>query len=69
MASAPQASNLPLFYNDLMPLNSQDHASWNTRTTDKAPWLNLSVRAERGAENPLLDLRRQYDKWRRTQPK
>jgi uncharacterized Ntn-hydrolase superfamily protein len=37
--------------------------------TDKAPWLNLSVRAERGAENPLLDLRRQYDKWRRTQPK
>lgn len=37
--------------------------------TDKAPWLNLSVRAERGAENPLLDLRRQYDKWRRTQPR
>ena len=37
--------------------------------TDKAPWLNLSVRTERGAENPLLDLRRQYDKWRRTQPK
>lgn len=37
--------------------------------TDKAPWLNLSVRTERGAENPLIDLRRQYDKWRRTQPK
>ena len=37
--------------------------------TDKAPWLNLAARAERGAENPLLDLRRQYDKWRRTQPK
>jgi uncharacterized Ntn-hydrolase superfamily protein len=37
--------------------------------TDKAPWLNLSVRTERGAENPLLDLRRQYDRWRRTQPK
>jgi uncharacterized Ntn-hydrolase superfamily protein len=37
--------------------------------TDKAPWLNLSVRVERGAENPLLDLRRQYDQWRRTQPK
>jgi uncharacterized Ntn-hydrolase superfamily protein len=37
--------------------------------TDKAPWLNLSVRVERGAENPLLELRRQYDKWRRTQPK
>lgn len=37
--------------------------------TDKAPWLNLSVRTERGAENPLIDLRRQYDRWRRTQPK
>jgi uncharacterized Ntn-hydrolase superfamily protein len=37
--------------------------------TSKAPWLNLSVRTERGGENPLLDLRRQYDKWRRTQPK
>lgn len=38
MASAPQAQ-LPLFYNDLMPLNSRDHASWKSRTTDKAPWL------------------------------
>jgi hypothetical protein len=37
--------------------------------TDKAPWLNLSVKTERGAENPLLELRRQYDEWRRTQPK
>jgi uncharacterized Ntn-hydrolase superfamily protein len=37
--------------------------------TDKAPWLNLSVRLERGEENPLLELRRQYDRWRRTQPK
>jgi uncharacterized Ntn-hydrolase superfamily protein len=37
--------------------------------TANAPWLNLSVKTERGAENPLLDLRRQYDKWRRTQPK
>lgn len=37
--------------------------------TDKAPWLNLSVRGERGGENPLLELRRQFDRWRRTQPK
>ena len=29
--------------------------------TDKAPWLALSVTAERGAENPLLEMRRQYD--------
>lgn len=38
MASAPQ-SNLPLFYTDLMPLNSRDHASWRSRTTDSAKWL------------------------------
>jgi len=38
MATAPQAS-LPVFYQDLMPLNSRDHASWKSRTTDKAPWL------------------------------
>jgi hypothetical protein len=37
--------------------------------TDKAPWLSLSVRTERGGENPLLDLRRQYDRWRSKQPK
>ena len=39
MASAPQAANLPLFYNDLMPLNSRDHATWKSRTTDKAKWI------------------------------
>ncbi len=39
MASAPQA-NLPLFYQDLMPLNSRDHAKWKSRQTDKATWLS-----------------------------
>lgn len=38
MASAPQA-NLPLFYKDLMPLNSRDHASWHARSADTASWL------------------------------
>lgn len=38
MASAPQTS-LPLFYNDLMPLNSRDHASWKAKETDALPWL------------------------------
>jgi len=38
MASAPQVS-LPLFYQDLMPLNSRDHAAWKSRPTDKAGWL------------------------------
>jgi uncharacterized Ntn-hydrolase superfamily protein len=37
--------------------------------TNKAPWLNLSVLAERNGDNPLLELRRQYDRWRRTQPR
>lgn len=39
MASAPSAANLPLFYKDLVPLNSRDHAEFKSRTTDKAPWL------------------------------
>lgn len=38
MASAPQAQ-LPLFYQDLMPLNSRDHGAWKSKPTDKAPWL------------------------------
>ena len=38
MASAPQPQ-LPLFYNDLMPLNSRDHATWRARLVDKATWL------------------------------
>lgn len=38
MASAPQA-NLPLFYKDLMPLNSRDHGKWHSRSVDKAPWM------------------------------
>lgn len=38
MASAPQPT-LPLFYNDLMPLNSRDHASWRTRGIDSADFL------------------------------
>lgn len=38
MASAPKP-NLPLFYQDLMPLNTRDHASWNTRGAEKATWI------------------------------
>ncbi|MEJ2410978.1 MAG: SapC family protein [Novosphingobium sp.] len=39
MATAPQNPALPLFYKDLIPLNSQQHTSWKTRGTDKATWL------------------------------
>ena len=38
MASAPQPT-LPLFYNDLMPLNSRDHAKWTSRPLDSIDWL------------------------------
>lgn len=38
MASAPQPT-LPLFYNDLMPLNSRDHADWKTKSIDSADFL------------------------------
>ena len=38
MASAPQPT-LPLFYNDLMPLNSRDHTAWRTRGIDSAEFL------------------------------
>jgi hypothetical protein len=38
MASAPQAQ-LPLFYNDLMPLNSRDHGTWHAKVVDKAAWI------------------------------
>lgn len=34
--------------------------------TADAPWLALSVITDRMAENPLLEMRRQYDAWRRT---
>ncbi len=39
MASAPQANNLPVLYQDLVPLSSVDHATWRARRNDKAPWL------------------------------
>ncbi len=39
MASAPQNANLPLFYKDLMPLNSRDHGEWKCKTTDTASWI------------------------------
>jgi hypothetical protein len=39
MASAPQ-SVLPLFFNDLAPLSSNEHADWKARSLDTAPFLS-----------------------------
>lgn len=36
MASAPQSAQLPVLYNDLVPLNSNDHVNWKTRPIDDA---------------------------------
>ncbi|GGD95884.1 peptidase [Tsuneonella deserti] len=38
MATAPQPT-LPLFYNDLMPLNSRDHAKYRSNPGDGLTWL------------------------------
>lgn len=39
MASAPQASGLPLFYNELQPLSSSAHGDWKARQVETAPFL------------------------------
>ncbi len=39
MATAPQDVSLPLFYNDLVPVNVEQHATWRSRGTDTLPWL------------------------------
>ena len=39
MASAPQQTNLPLFYKKLVPVTSGTHGTWSARQTDKATWL------------------------------
>ncbi|MEX2467838.1 MAG: DUF1028 domain-containing protein [Gemmatimonadota bacterium] len=50
----------------------EPYAAENIGMTDAgspdAPWLALSVQTTRLAENPLLELRRQFDEWRRTVP-
>ncbi len=39
MASAPPPASLPLFYSDLTPLSSVDHADYRARAMDHAPFL------------------------------
>ena len=38
MATAPQPT-LPMFYNDLMPLNTRDHAKWRARAIESVDFL------------------------------
>ena len=39
MASTPQAQALPMFYNDLIPLNSKEHAKWKAKPLDNASFM------------------------------
>jgi len=39
MATAPANANLPLFYKDLVPLSSVDHADFRARALDRADFL------------------------------
>lgn len=39
MASAPQAQALPMFYKDLIPLNSKEHGDWRIKGLDNAQFL------------------------------
>jgi hypothetical protein len=39
MATAPKNNGLPLFYNQLEPLSSQQHANYKIRVADRAPFL------------------------------
>ncbi len=39
MATQPPPANLPLFYKNLIPLQSTIHAKFKSRATDKAPYL------------------------------
>jgi hypothetical protein len=39
MATAPQATGLPVLYKDLVPLSSDQHATWGTKALDGAHFL------------------------------
>lgn len=39
MATAPAAAGLPIFYKDLVPLNSKEHAKFKTRPIDSAKFM------------------------------
>lgn len=39
MATTPAAANLPLFYKDLVPLNSNEHGTWKSKPMDNASFM------------------------------
>ena len=58
MASAPQPQ-LPLFYNDLLPVNSRDHATWKAGTLGSAAYL-ATTHAVPLTSDEFVDAQRDY---------
>lgn len=58
MATAPQPQ-LPLFYKDLMPLNSRDHSDWKVSNFDDASFL-ASTHAIPLTVDEFVDAQRNY---------
>ena len=58
MASAPQ-TQLPLFFKDLMPLNSRDHAGWRSKTFDNVSFL-AETHAVPVTVDELVDAQRSF---------
>ncbi len=58
MASAPQPQ-LPLFFNDLMPLNSRDHAGWRSKNFDNVSFL-AKTHAVPVTVDELVDVQRHF---------
>ncbi|WP_296716106.1 SapC family protein [Erythrobacter sp.] len=58
MASAPQPQ-LPLFYKDLLPLNSRDHADWKVGTAEGAAFL-AQTHAVPLTSDEFIDAQRNY---------
>ncbi|MEL7447359.1 MAG: SapC family protein [Pseudomonadota bacterium] len=58
MASAPQPQ-LPLFYKDLLPLNSRDHSSWKVKPFDDASFV-ASTHAIPLTVDEFVDAQRDY---------
>ncbi|MEE4287854.1 MAG: SapC family protein [Erythrobacter sp.] len=59
MATAPQQPQLPLFYNDLLPLNSKEHADWKVSAFDDAGFL-ASTHAIPLTIDEFVDAQRNY---------
>jgi hypothetical protein len=58
MASAPQPQ-LPLFYNDLLPLNSREHADWKASSLENASYI-ASTHAMPLTTDEFVDAQRDY---------